>query len=412
MSHVSILHYLIGIFYLILFSRLLWLSKWHEHFGISQQRLQIIFLLKVFWCLAFILIHVILSGGGDTLDFYQAGEQVYRSLFRDPRDYLRLVFLPNHWYVSESLYHYNQAINRYGDESTFLLIRLNAIFRLFSFGSYTAHAVMFSFCTLPGILYLYLFFNKRLQLGHHKSFLLILLLPVTAFWIHGIHKEALLLSAMGYLFYLSSNRTLKLGQLLYALIALFVILIVRSHYLLILLPALLALWVYSSKQFPVYKTYLMCVCAIVMLSLIYLVMNHVNLIGYIEHHREEYIRLDNTKVSAHLDIIDLFNAPFKVLISPLNFIETRWSLSLFLQYLLTFSSYFIILIQIRKRHFQLNSVGTLLILTALMEFTIIGLIVVQDGGISRYRAPMLCLFIAGFLNLWEGKKSKICSDGA
>jgi predicted membrane protein len=56
--------------------------------------------------------------------------------------------------------------------------------------------------------------------------------------------------------------------------------------------------------------------------------------------------------------------------------------------------------------FKLNSLGLLLIITSLIEFLIIGLIVVQHGAIARYRAPVYCLMIAGILSQFIKKNKK------
>jgi hypothetical protein len=406
MWYISLTHYCIALFYLFLFSRLLWLSDINLSFGISKQRLLSIFLLKVFWCFSFIFFHIHWSGGTDTIDFFQQGEQVYRSIFRDPIDYLRLVFLPNHWYVSESLYHYNQAMSRYGDESTFLLIRLNAIFRLFSFGSYSAQAVMFSLVTLPGVLLMYRFFTNQLYLDGKTAIIILMVLPVTAFWIHGVHKEALLLSAIAVVLCAVSMNHHHLIRLLLLLIGLLVITIVRSHYLLFIVPLILSIWLFASNQKAMFICYLLFLAAVFGVVICYFNLNHISITDYIVSHRANYIALSSESISENsIGLHDVY-APVAVLLSPIDFFNVPDKISTWILLLFTLSGFGYMVYKSYSNTFKLNSLGLLLIITSLIEFLIIGLIVVQHGAIARYRAPVYCLMIAGILSQFIKKNKK------
>ncbi len=410
MWHTSLIHYLIGLLYLILFSRWLWTSRINERFGLSKQRLLSIFLLKVFWCFAFIFVHLNFSSGLDTIDFFQQSEQVYRSLFRDPIDYLRLVFLPNHWYVSESLYHYNQAMSRYGDESTFLLIRLNAIFRLFSFGSYSAQAVMFSIITLPGILLLYSFFTSQLNIKSKSAIIILMVLPVTAFWVHGVHKEALLLSATGTVLYAVTISQKNLHCLLMLLMGLMVLTIIRSHYLLFVLPVIVSILFSRGNQKTMLWTFTAALTLIVAFGVLYFYIMGMNIIEYVQLHRAEYIALGSNLLPEVPTLLSVLSSPFAVFISPIDFQSFPNSTTEWIMLLFTLSALGYVVYESLGNNFKLKEISLILISIALIEFLIIGLIVVQHGAIARYRAPLYCLLLAGVLSMISEKKRKNISD--
>lgn len=393
----------IGFVYLILFSKLLWYSPLNEIAGVSKQRLLVFYWIKATWCLGYYIVHLYFLQGGDTVDFFQAADQVYRSLYRDPLDYLRLVFLPNHWYVSDSLYHYNQAINRYGDESTFFLIRLNAIFRLFSFGSYWAQMMMFSFVTLPGILMLYRFLIQQMALNSRWALMFLLYLPATAFWIHGVHKEALLLSAMGLSFYSVTNIK-RLWWL--CVISLFVLGLVRSHYLLLMTPLLTALWVHERTKRNPLVLYAGASALILISVALYFFLSDINPITYIFEHRAAYAGLSHERI-LHSDFWRwlLFSA-IVVLVSPLHHFHIHQSSGAWVLTAMSLSALMVLIYPIRLKRWHFSNLHVLFILTAILEFVIIGLIVVQDGGIARYRAPMLVLLLSGYSGMFVEEKNK------
>ena len=406
MWQTSLIHYLVGFVYLVLFSRWLWVSGVGDYFGLSRQAVLTIFLFKVFWCFVFVYVHLQWSGGGDTLDFFQSGDQVYRSLFRDPADYLKLVFLPNHYYVTDSLYHYNQAINRYGDESTFFIIRLLAIFRLFSFGSYSAQAIMYSLLTLPGILFIYAFCMRQLGLHIRTIHTVLLIIPATSFWIHGMHKEALLLSACGMVLYPLTASDIKRSHLIWLIIGLVVLTLVRSHYLLLVVPLTALMYIHKNRPQRIAVQYLATLASILLVILLYFYLNDTSIRNYVFQQRDAYAQLSGLQ-AGDLPLWQRFLCAVPgVLCSPFSSGAWPTDISDWLMYAFTCSAFVYLMRQIRARYFMFHPIGFTLVFASLIEFGIIGCVVVQHGGIARYRAPFLCLFILGILAMFKDKKSK------
>jgi hypothetical protein len=353
------------------------------------------------------VVHLHFIKGGDTLDFLQASDQVYRSLFRDPLDYLRLVFLPNHWYISESLYHYNQAINRYGDESTFFIIRLLALTRLVSLESYWAQLILFSFLTLPGILLMYKMFVDFMQLSSRWAMILLIYMPATAFWIHGVHKEALLFSALGFACYPLMQVNKK--SWLLAILGLAILAIIRSHYLLLILPMLVSFRLHQLYQFNLLRSYLsiMIVASAFLISIACIA--QINPIDYIYEHRAAYAMLNQIQLNP-ADLFQWFAASiWVVLFSPLFSIGAHTTISVWLLSSFTILYILCLIYPLRENVLRLSTHSLIIIAAACIEFIIIGVIVLQDGAIARYRAPMLCLFMAGVLSMYQKKNRKILS---
>src|SRR5687767_7865513 len=111
-------------------------ARLYATLGFTPRAVVLVFTVKLLWCVAYAMFHWIYFNGGDTYVVFREAAQMNRALHRDWVDFAILEFLPNHWYIKESLHHYNQALHMYGSESTWLMVRLNALFYLVSFGSY------------------------------------------------------------------------------------------------------------------------------------------------------------------------------------------------------------------------------------------------------------------------------------
>ena len=77
-----------------------------------------------------------------------------------------------------------------------LIIRLNALFRLFSIGNYHIHSLCFNFIAFMGSLQLAKVFYA-ISRSKLKSYVVIFLLPSVIFWSSGVFKESILLFGLG-----------------------------------------------------------------------------------------------------------------------------------------------------------------------------------------------------------------------
>jgi hypothetical protein len=124
------------------------------------------------------------------------------------------------------------------------LIKIEAIFNIFSFSNYYINVLFFSFGTFFGNIALVKAYS--LLFPHAKKFLVVfaaLLIPSTLFWTSGLHKDGLLFMLMTLIVYqlalwmTSQKRTGKM--ILNIFLCLFFIFIVRNYVALSLIPAIL-----------------------------------------------------------------------------------------------------------------------------------------------------------------------------
>ena len=85
--------------------------------------------------------------------------------------------------------------NLYGNNR--LIIRVNMLLNLFSFGSYAVHAIVFSFLSFLGLFWIFRFFSHQFN-GHKWLFFLsVFAFPSIVFWSSGILKESLIFFFLG-----------------------------------------------------------------------------------------------------------------------------------------------------------------------------------------------------------------------
>lgn len=120
---------------------------------------------------------------------------------------------------------------------------------IFSFGHIYVNVILFNVMYFIGQLYFY----KTLYLSApHKKYLflvVIFLIPSVVFWCSGIHKDGIILSAIGFISYFGYKflRDKKSMYLLISLLFLILLFVTRYFYLLCILPPFL-IWLFTKKS--------------------------------------------------------------------------------------------------------------------------------------------------------------------
>lgn len=386
----------------------------YQSLGFTKREVLIVFHIKLVWCVAYAVFHWLFFHGGDTFVVFKEAAQVNKALHRDPIDFLVLEFLPNHWYIKESLHHYNHALHMYGSESTWLMVRLNALFYLMSFGSYPAHLVMFSFATLPATLCLLRFMISHASVSKVWSYVTVLAFPAVAFWCNGMHKEAMILSGAGFAFYAlatarDSGWTWPTAMLL---LCGFVLLLSRSYMPLLLAPPMLA--VYFSKSRLSGNAKLVTVGAIALVTAVGLFrLTRTDLWQVVLEKQQSFARESNASVRG-LNALTWSDAPRwlatlaeRAFVSPLPRAGFDWKgLPLFLMNVAV-----LLLPVVTFRRFdttRFRRLGIWFVGAAVLNFLMIGALVPQAAAIGRYKAPMLVFLVFGWYcsitnSLWKQK---------
>jgi hypothetical protein len=129
-----------------------------------------------------------------------------------------------------------------------LMVKLAAVFNLFSFGNYYVNLIFYNFLCFVGSILLFQVLEEKLK-NKFLSIGISFLIPSVAFWGSGFHKEGLILTSLSALiFYVEKLVITKRYVLLFPTIFfLFLLLLLRTNILFALLPALLG-WILSMKH--------------------------------------------------------------------------------------------------------------------------------------------------------------------
>lgn len=142
----------------------------------------------------------------DTYRYFDDSYFLHQLLLENPKDYL-LVMLGVKSEVRDTIPLLEQMNNwfpalrspLYNDNRT--VIRINAIMRWFSFGSYYVHLVLFAFMGFIGQMFIYKSFAKYFLNKGTLFFVIVFLIPSVVFWTSGNLKEGPLFLAFGFLLF-------------------------------------------------------------------------------------------------------------------------------------------------------------------------------------------------------------------
>lgn len=214
--------------------------------GISNRWIQLGFLIKLTAAIALWMIysqHYTTRSEADTFRYFDDSKILFESIHDNPVDFLKMVSgiqsdepqlksyydRMNYWYDTYSPVNDNRAI-----------IRLQAVLRIFSMGSYHVHMVIVCFLSLIGAVAIARVFGAFHQGSAPTIFSLFFLIPSTCFWGSGLMKDSLAVFALGlaiyHLAHWDKNALQCWRKTAWLLAALFVLMVVRFQFFLLLSP--------------------------------------------------------------------------------------------------------------------------------------------------------------------------------
>lgn len=343
--------------------------------------------------------------------YFHEGNIVYSSLAENPLYYLQLLLFPNNYFPEpEHLCGYIDQMGLWYDYTGYTIVRVNAFFRLFSFGYLSIHFLFFSFLSFLGSFYLYKFFSYVTQLSEYLIIFIIFLIPGIVFWTSGLHKEALVLFAIGILIYNVYQLTLDFsGKRLFLVILSFLFMInVRMYMALVLIPALIAyVWNEKSKCrafIPYLVTYGTLLLLVVLFD--FLAPDKYRLVDHITEFQTSFIHSDGN-TSFQIDAIN--NSWARILIFfPVHFINsfihpvfsqciTDWCRLAALETILLCVVLVFGLIKVKWRYLPDNSIALFSLSIGLTLMSIIGIVVNNSGAIVRYRSIAVLFILFGLV---------------
>lgn len=139
------------------------------------------------------LIYQFYYGGGDTFNYWRNGEHIYHAFFNDPINVLNLIFGdPN----SNLLFDYQSKIWLMRSDSAFFIVKLSAIFDLFTFHTYSATSLFFGLFCFSGSWAFFQLLSKKFQGSEKYIFFSIFLMPSLVIWSSGILKDSITIGAL------------------------------------------------------------------------------------------------------------------------------------------------------------------------------------------------------------------------
>lgn len=199
------------------------------------------FWIKVFSCIAFTVFNVYLSIGDSLVLYFDEGVNLKNLVFKD-FSHIQWFFLPGEEFDQNLLFN---SLNRgyFASAANFFIVRSVGILSFVTFSSYMVINLFFSMLAFSGVWRLFRFFYGLYPHLHKKLAIAIIYFPTFVFWSSGILKDPVCAAMMGYLSFalysLIINKKSVLKNTLVAVIAAYVLGVVKSYILVSYLPFLL-----------------------------------------------------------------------------------------------------------------------------------------------------------------------------
>lgn len=184
----------------------------------------------------------------DTWFYYSEGLNEYKILISHPIEFFTNLFHNSYesgytnFLVSENSW--------WNDVKANFIIKVMAIFHLFSFGNYYVNVIFYSFLSLFGPMAIYRVMKDVFPTQNATVLIATFLIPSFLYWTSGLHKEGLIfvgLSLIIYHFYFGfKENRFPLYRVLLILFGLFIVILLRNFLILPLLPPLFA-WILCYK---------------------------------------------------------------------------------------------------------------------------------------------------------------------
>jgi len=188
------------------------IGKWRlfKFDGINPRWFQAVLLIKIGAGVGLYLIYTkyyTVRADADIFKYFDDSTVLYNSFWESPGDFFKMLFgidcEGEHFRTAyyDNMFTWFKSFDSDIFNNNRTMIRVNAIMRFFSNGSYHVHALFMSFISMIGITLIMKAFRKTISKFKGLSVLLIFLLPSTLMWTSGILKGALLFLWLGVLIY-------------------------------------------------------------------------------------------------------------------------------------------------------------------------------------------------------------------
>lgn len=216
---------------------------------IPKMQLAILFLLKVSAGLIYGWAGIVDGALNDTWTHHFNSLKQTELLLQDPGEYFAGIF--RHAEINGVRSFFSSTNSFWNGLKWSAYIRLISIFNCFSFGNYFINVIFYSYITFWGVVAMYRVMNDQLRSSRRLLIIGCFLVPSFLYWCSGLHKDGLTFLALAmivYHFYFHVLRnTAGLSSYAMMLLGFFILFIFRNHFIVVLVPALLA-WYLAEKR--------------------------------------------------------------------------------------------------------------------------------------------------------------------
>lgn len=198
---------------------------------------------KLFGAFIFVIIYWYHYGYGDSISYYATARYLSNKLFEYPSDIIDILISPvsNFTVFQEYLISGSPSFAGYRNESNFMVVRVAVFLNLLSSNSYLITNFLFALLSFTGIWKTYITCYKLFPKNAKWYAIAIFFMPSVFFWGSPLLKDSLTISALGWLFYASTElmvfRNFRIIYVVEVLVAVLIISIIKIYVIAAFIPA-------------------------------------------------------------------------------------------------------------------------------------------------------------------------------
>lgn len=374
--------------------------------GLHKNSLQLLIGLKIFVAISFALFLLYKGTPTDYSVANNLGIEESQRIFSDPSGFFTDFGQHNYATTGDFLSAENSA---WDDFSMNIIIKILAIFNIFTRGNYVLNSVLFSGFGFLGSVGIYRFFNRSPE-NNIPALVCSFLLPSTILFTACIHKDSLIFLGLGLFLYAIkqiANYSANWKSMTVILISFFLILVIRNYVALLLLPFALAYFVAGRSTINPLRVYgiLLVAGSLLFFAWIFLLPSY-NPVTVIAKRQQEFLNLNLAASQIKIDTVqdlqsfatalpraglNVFTKPFPGEFSNIFFNFFGIEMVFYL-----FTIFIGIFLYFRSGKKKLTSTALFCLFFSITILMIIGLITPNAGTIFRYRALYLPLLLYPF----------------
>lgn len=243
-----VLHFLLSIIYIALPIIFIF---YYRHYRIENKHDKKFFLYgfltKIFGSISAVLIYTLYYKGGDTTYYFETGKRISEYILEFP-EYIPTVFLSDNLrkYSEMNFLVFKKSIVYHSDTSSYTISKISIILNILTFSSFFLSSILCSYFSFFCSWKFYKLITRISTVSRNYIGYAIFFMPSAIFWGSGLFKDTFTMAGL-YLFIISlvemfGYKRFKFAYLLYLIIGFYLLINIRSFFLLSAFP-FIAIWI-------------------------------------------------------------------------------------------------------------------------------------------------------------------------